>query len=171
MQDVMPQRAAGRGGLAAKAVVALALLSAFSVVGCGGGGTASTLTEEVTSAGGTFPLGDDVVVTIPQGALAKDTTLNVRRASEDHPAPEQSEVAKPLADAYEIDLGGAELLKPVTLEMKFDTEEIPEAEGVPFLAFNDGGEKEWKPVVGTVDQERATIAVETDHLSWWQPSS
>jgi len=148
------------------AFATLAFLSA-----CGGGEPTAASKPIVATDGGTVALGNDVVLKIPAGALSEDTIVTVTSATKDKPAPGELEGAKAAGDAFSIDLGGADLSKPVTLEVAFDlgllAEDSP-AETV-FLASYDEATNRWLAAPGQVDPKRNVIIVETDHLSWWNP--
>lgn len=149
------------------ALTAFVLVALFSA--CDGGQPTSVSEEIAASDGGIVSLGDDITLTVPAGALPDDALVSITRATEDSPAPGELEGADPVGPAFDIGLGGQELSEPVTLEIAFDPELLPEnsAEEAVFLAYYDNQAEEWIPVGGQVDQERNVVIIETDHLSWW----
>jgi hypothetical protein len=140
---------------------------------CGDGERTSLFKQTIGSDGGIVSMGGDVVVRVPADALPSDATITIIPATEDHPAPRGLEAAKSVAPAFNIDLRGQELSKPVVLEIAFDPGLLPQdsPEDAVFLAFYDEQKEEWVPVYGTVDLSRHVVIVETDHLSWWNPFS
>jgi hypothetical protein len=172
----IPARIYSRTLLAASAaivgVITLAMLG-VALPACDS--TQSTIvSEQITAAdGGTVSIDGDSVVRIPPGALSEDTTVAITRASEENPAPSELEDAVPVGDAFNIDLGGARLSQPVTLEIAYDPDLLPEGspQEAVFLAFYDEEKNEWVPVDSTLDLDRHVVTVETDHLSWWNPFS
>jgi len=161
-----------------KAKAVLSLLAAFVVLavitpGCGGGEPTGVFKQTVGPDGGTMSIEKEIVIRIPAAALPSDATISITPATEDHPAPGELEAARSVGPAFKIDLGGRELSKPVVLEIAFDPDLLPEdsPEDAVFLAFYDEEKKQWVPVYGTVDLVRHVVAVETGHLSWWNPFS
>ena len=137
--------------------------------GCGGG-QPTTVSHEITATdGGTISLDGAITVRIPPGALSTDATVKITRASGD--APSSLESALPVGEAFNVDLGGATLTRPVTIEIAYDPDLLPKEtpREVAFLAFYDEALEEWQPVYGTVDLDKHVIVIETDHLSRWQP--
>jgi hypothetical protein len=111
-----------------------------------------------------------VTVRFPQGAVPDGTKVTITKggAPNDKLAGGQS-----LGPAFNIDLGGQKLAKPVTLEIAFDPKKLPKDSSAQqaFLAFYDEAKKSWIPVTGQVDTQRTVIVSQTDHLSWWNPFS
>jgi len=139
-----------------------------------GGGQATSVSKEISAAdGGTVSLGDEIAVRIPAGALSADATVRVTKATEEYPGPEELKSLKAVGPAWNIDLGGQKLTKPVTLELTYDPSLLPE--GAPgdavFAAYYDGSVG-WVAIAsGRVDSDKHVIILETIHLSWWQPST
>ncbi len=152
-------------------VAVLIAIGLTLLLGACGGGEPSSVSEEISSAGGTVSLSDTVTLRIPPGALADPTLVTITRGSDDQPPPAGLEAADAVGEAFNIDLGGQELAKPITLEIAFDPDLVREdtPEDVIFLAFYDQEKKEWVPAGGQVDEERNVVIIETDHLSWWNP--
>ena len=164
------------------------LVPTFSIAGvlllcsaCGGGETSTisegtpaggSVSQHITAAdGGSVALGDSVTLKVPAGALPADATVTITAQDEEGPAATELDGAKPMGSKFKVDLGGQEPSKPVTLEVAFAPELLPEGmpEDAVFLAYYDEGQKQWVPVGGRVDKERNVVIVETDHLSWWNP--
>jgi hypothetical protein len=138
------------------------------IAGCGGG--SSSVSQQVPAAGGTVTFRDAVTVQFPQGAVPDGTKVAITKG--DGP-DDKLEGGQSLGSAYAIDLGGAKLSKPVTLEVAFDAEKLPKDSPpqAAFLAYYDDAKKMWVPVAGEVDTQRNVIIIQTDHLSWWNPFS
>lgn len=105
--------------------------------------------------------------------MAEDTTVTISRGTDKDSPSEELEGATAVGQAFNVDLGDQQLAKPVTLEIAFDPEMLPEdtpAE-VTFLAYYDDEAGGWIPVGGRVDEERNALIIETDHLSWWNKFS
>ena len=152
--------------------ILLALLAGWAVlVAACGGSEATTTTQELSTAGGTAALGDDVTVHFPPGTLSGPTTVTITRASDENAPPQALEAADAIGDAFKIDIGDQELDGPVTIEFPYAEDALPDGTGNDeiFLAYFDDELDVWVPVAGEVDPERNIIAVQTDHLSWWNP--
>ncbi len=137
-----------------------------------GGDELSEISKPVTATeGGSISLGDDITLRIPPDALSGDAVVTITKTSEEHPAPAALEAADALAPAFDIDLAGATLAKPVTLEVAFDPGLLPSgiSEEAVFLAYYDADKEDWLPVIAEIDQERNVAIIQTDHLSWWNP--
>lgn len=150
-------------GLAAAVVVA-------SIVFIVGPGLRSEASVDVNAvSGGTVTLGSDVVLRIPPGALASDTTVKVSRAQDANLGA--LDAAIPIGGAFLISSGGSRLSAPVTLEVAFDPARLPSGAALEavFLARYDEPTHSWLPVYGEANLQRHVIVVQTDHLSWWQP--
>ena len=164
------------------------LIPIFSIAGilllcsaCGGDETSTTsqgtpaagsVSQRITAAdGGGVALGDSVTLKVPAGALPADATVTITAQDDQGPAPTELDGAKPAGPKFKVDLGGQEPSKPVTLEIAFAPDLLPEGtpEDAVFLAYYDEAQKEWVPVGGRVDKDRHVVIVETDHLSWWNP--
>ena len=148
-----------------------AVVAAIPTLSCGGSGAESSVSQELSTAGGTVSLADEVTVHFPPGALPETTTVTITRASDESEAPEGPEAADPVGDAFTIDIGERELNGPVTIEFAYDASTLPDdtPETAIFLAFFDDESDEWIPVFGEIDTERGVIAIQTEHLSWWNP--
>lgn len=145
----------------------------FFLSSCGGA-EPSQVSQPLTAAdGGTVSIADDIIIRVPAGALSEDAMVTITRATEANPPPGRLEGAQSVGDAFNIDIGGAELVKPVILEIAYDPALLPEdsPEDAVFLAFYDEEGEQWVPVYGTVDFARHVVVIETDHLSWWNPFS
>lgn len=157
-------------------VSAIAILSTLVLLAtsCGDSSTGSqeTATKLITaSEGGEISLDSGVRIRIPPGALPSDLPVTISTASSDDMLGTKLEGADSLGQAFNIDISGATLSAPVTLEIPFDPDRLP-ADAVresAFLAYFDGQSSEWVPVGGVIDADRGVIIVETDHLSWWNP--
>ena len=149
------------------AVVALAASAALSA--CGGAEPKTASAEIAAADGGTVTLGDEVTLRIPPGALSADAVVTMTRVPEAD--RDDLEGAEAVGPTFDIDLGGAELSAPATLEMAFDPGKLPEdtPEEAAFLAYYDDDGDRWVPVGGRVDAERDVVIIETDHLSRWKP--
>jgi hypothetical protein len=155
-------------------IFGVAVIGLTTVLTACGASEPLTVSQQIAAEdGGTVSLGGGVTLKIPAGALLQDTTATITRAAEDDPAPDELEGAEPAGAAFNIDLGDQELAEPVTLEIAYDPDALPEgsSEDVIFLAFYDQDKKQWVPAGGNVDQERQVVVIETDHLSWWEPWS
>ena len=152
--------------------ILLVLLGGWAVLAAAcGGSEATTTTQELSTAGGTAVLGDDVTVHFPPGTLSGPTTVTITRASDENAPPQALEAADAIGDAFKIDIGDQELDGPVTIEFPYAEDALPDGTGNDeiFLAYFDDELDVWVPVAGEVDPERNIIAVQTDHLSWWNP--
>lgn len=125
--------------------------------------------EVVATEGGAVTLGDEITLRIPPDALSADATVSITRVSKGDAG--DLEGAQAVGSAFDVDLGGAELSAPATLEMAFDPGKLPKdtPEEAAFLAYYDEEAEVWIPVGGRVDPDRDMVIIETDHLSWWQP--
>jgi WD40 repeat protein len=132
--------------------------------------TPRVVVAEITAAGDTISLGHDVTLRIPAGAVSATTTVTITPASAAEPPPGSLSGGKPVGAAFSIDLGDQKLLKPAILEITFDPALLPEdtPEASPFLAYYDEVREQWVPAGGHIDRNHNTIAIETDHFSWWQ---
>ncbi|MCH7698169.1 MAG: hypothetical protein IH865_04455 [Chloroflexi bacterium] len=147
--------------------IAVGLFVAACGGGGGGGGGVPEGTQVRATGGGEFSL-DGVTVLIPPNALSEDTFVSLTTGDGPGQALEFGIVA---GDAMRIDIGEAELLQPVSVQMTYEAAGIPDdyPEEAVFLAYFDEAIGSWVPVYGTVDTATRTVLVETDNLSWWQP--
>jgi hypothetical protein len=134
---------------------------------CGGGKQPETSQPITAANGGTVTLGNDIMVRVSPGALSADATIAISRAADKAAALPELEAAVPISSAYSIDIRGAELLKPIWVEVVFDPGRIPDDTPLElaFLARFDDASNRWVPLFGMVDPERHALVVETDHLS------
>lgn len=156
------------------AVIAIPVTIATIVITGGDGSERTRVSKEVSAEdGGIVSLGGDITLRIPAGALSGDTTVTISRASEENAAPGELETATSIGHAFEIDLAGAELTRPVTLAITYDPDLLPQdmPGEAAFLAYYDEAREDWLPVHGSVDLDRHVVTVETGHLSWWIPAS
>lgn len=146
-------------------------IGAFYVIEQRRTGPANVSKEVVAATGDSISLGDDITVRIPPGALAADTNVSIARSTSGRSAPSGIDGGELVGSAFNIDLGGEALMKPVKLEIRFDPGRLPEdaSTDTVFLSFYDEKSRAWIPVGGKVDRERGVVTIETTHLSWWAP--
>ena len=96
-------------------------------------------------------------IEVPEGATREQSTVSI---AEVEPPASSLEVRR----AFDFSVGGAELLKPVTIHIPF---ELGQGEGVSdiYALHWDEEVAGWKPVLGVVDESAQTIAVITSDLS------
>jgi len=137
---------------------------------CGGGKQPETSQPITAANGGTVTLGNDIMVRVSPGALSADATIAISRAADKAAALPELEAAVPISSAYSIDIRGAELLKPIWVEVVFDPGRIPDDTPLElaFLARFDDASNRWVPLFGMVDPERHAVGVEVDRLSLLQ---
>jgi hypothetical protein len=136
--------------------------------GFGGGGEPKSTSKTVSAIeGGIVTLGRDITLRIPPGTLSADATIAISRVTAKAAALPELQAAVPITSAFTIDIRGAELLKPISLEVVFDPGRIPDDTPLElaFLARFDDVSNRWAPLFGMVDPERHAVVVETDHLS------
>jgi len=73
--------------------------------------------------------------------------------------------------AWQISLGGAEPVKPVTVTVPYDPSLLPAgtAPSELFLAYRDPTTNAWVAVPSTVDASAHTVSAQVSHLSLWAP--
>jgi hypothetical protein len=75
----------------------------------------------------------------------------------------------PVGPTWTIDLTGAELAKPVTIELPFGAASLPAGTDPAelLLAYRDDATSRWVPVPATVDAATGTVKADVSHLSIW----
>jgi hypothetical protein len=121
----------------------------------------ASVTKTIGSAGGSLSSGDGrVSVTIPAGALTKDTPVAIQ--------PIENTAAGGLGAAYRLSPTGQTFAQPVQVSFAYTAADVqgsaPEALGV---AFQDGrGLWEWQDTVA-LDTAAKRLSVMTKHFSDW----
>ena len=98
-------------------------------------------------------------IEVPEGATEEQTTVSI---AEVEPPVSPLEVRR----AFDFSVGGAELLKPVTIHIPFELGPREDASQVQAVHW-DEGLGEWELVPGEVDEAASAIAVTTSDLSTW----
>ena len=96
-------------------------------------------------------------IEIPEGATREQSTVSI---AEVEPPASSLEVRR----AFDFSVGGAELLKPVTIHIPFELGQGEDVSDIYALHW-DEEVAGWKPVPGVVDESAQTIAVITSDLS------
>ena len=96
-------------------------------------------------------------IEVPEGATREQSTVSI---AEVEPPASSLEVHR----AFDFSVGGAELLKPVTIHIPFELGQGEDVSDIYALHW-DEEVAGWKPVTGVVDESAQTIAVITSDLS------
>ena len=96
-------------------------------------------------------------IEVPEGATREQSTVSI---AEVEPPASSLEVRR----AFDFSVGGAELLKPVTIHIPFELGQGEDVSDIYALHW-DEEVAGWKPVLGVVDESAQTIAVITSDLS------
>lgn len=173
------------GLLLAAAALAVFLTCAFALL-CTLAGTSlkavqdpfasrtSTITTTIAAAeGDELSLSDGASLVIPAGALPADTEITFANLGDSDSSVPQFEYAYGVGSLYEVDLGPGALRQPVTLEIPFDPESLPQGAepSQVFLSYFDDRVGEWRFAGGTVEVEQSVVRISTDHASVWRPST
>jgi hypothetical protein len=116
------------------------------------------------AAGGTVGLGNEVVVSIPAGALkgATGVPVTIQKVSTPPAAPTGFKLLGPVFKINVGDTSGYQFNEPVTLTFSLDLADLPEGE-TPSVYYYDETALEWVNLGGTVSE--GTITVRIDHLT------
>jgi hypothetical protein len=116
------------------------------------------------AAGGTVGLGNEVVVSIPAGALkgATGVPVTIQKVSTPPAAPTGFKLLGPVFKINVGDTSGYQFNEPVTLTFSLDLADLPEGE-TPSVYYYDETALEWVNLSGTVSE--GTITVRIDHLT------
>ncbi len=118
--------------------------------------------------GGKVAVPNGPSLTIPKGALKAPATATISTV----PGPGGPSIAWP-ADlvglAWSVDLGGAKLAKPATLELPFNPSALPAGTDplTLLLAYRDDATGTWIPVPATVNAVAGAVTATVTHLSTW----
>lgn len=112
-------------------------------------------------------LPNGATLSLPSGAVSGPGTAHLRglKEHEDQGLPGHP-IARPVGDAIEASLRGAQLTGPVTLSVPFDLETT--SEETVFLAYLRESDGVWVPVEGKVDLEERYVQAAANHLSIWR---
>jgi len=131
---------------------ALTLASAVVGAACGGivDGTGETGYRTIDAAGGEVKA-KDTVVTVPEGAV--DAALTVTIA----PAPADQLPEGAAGKAVDVGPDGAEFLQPVTVQLAFDPDALPDPTRVDLTWVGGVVDGEWEPLLDPVVDEVARV--------------
>ena len=136
----------------------------------GGGHTSPSANNNGTgtlnpSTGGTVWLSSNVGVTIPKGALAGTSNVNVAVQQDNSPPSPPS--GDTILGAFDFSVGGQEHYQfngDVTLAFTFDPAKIPDGE-TPAVFYYDDATGQWVDIEGTANWTNDTITVTVDHFT------
>lgn len=125
-------------------------------------------TMEIPASGGTLRAGGATVM-IPGDALSASAAGSISASEPASAAPSATWPMHAVGPTWTIDLAGARLAKPVTLELPFGAASLPA--GIDpaelLLAYRDDATSRWVPVPATVDAAAGTVKAGVSHLSIW----
>jgi hypothetical protein len=107
-------------------------------------------------------------VTIPAGALAKDTTITIDPAD----APPQAAGYTIVGQGYELGPSGTQFSSPAQVELHYDESKLPAGvtpDQLGILAISDGGAKVETLSFVTVDPSQHALFGNTSHFTWFAP--
>jgi hypothetical protein len=137
------------------------------------GKTSPQVSREINaSEGGEITSADNTLVRIPPNSLPQDAQVSIQTTTADR-APELGTELVSVGNAQLINLGSDQPKESVTLEIPFDPALLPNDVNPDevFLSYYDEGTKEWVYAGGQVDTSRNVIVLETNHASWWMPTT
>lgn len=124
----------------------------------------------ITPRGGTSRIAGAVTVSVPENAVASDTTFSATPTASLSPAEPDSGVVQPIGDAFDVTASNP-LSQPVSLAVDVIADRVPDGAGpsVMFLATT-GADGTGIEIAGTrVSDGTTDVGADTEHMSPWQP--
>lgn len=116
------------------------------------------VTGDIGPEGGSLTSADGrLIVTVPEGALDEDTTLEIQ--------PITNEAHGGIGSAYRLSPDGLAFAVPATLAFAYEDADLAGSDaGVLGVAFQDE-DQYWSWMGSVVDNDARTVSVETDHFT------
>jgi hypothetical protein len=131
---------------------ALTLAASMAVAGCGDiqDGTSETGYRTIGATGGEVKA-KDTVVTVPEGAVESALTVTIA------PAPAEELPEGTAGKAVDVGPEGAEFLQPVSVQLAYDPDALPDTTRADLTWVGGVVDGEWEPLLDPVIDEEARL--------------
>ncbi len=125
---------------------------------------ATATTPIAAATGGQLALPDGGTITFPAGALDRDATIVAGNGGTATALGMPADIAA-LAPLIDVSLGGAALVAPATVTLRFDRSRIDPATAVVYMAHRDDATGLWTNLAATIDYAAGTATAVVPHFS------